>query len=827
MSLKVDRLQLEIVINSDPARQKLRELNDESLKIQKGMKGMKEGSAEYLAESAKLKAVKTQMDGVYQSIGLTGLSLNELKKKQQEFNMAVRNLPANSPEYARYKKDLDDINGRITELTGKGKAAQGIMQTIFGVAGGVGLYEAAAAGIKKVASSVKDFFEEGIKAAIELRDAERVMLLELDGQRDVQKDLISLAKEKAKTTMFSRLELEVAEKFLINQERSPALIKKTIEAATNLATVTGVSLQNAVEDLDATMSGTMPKSLKRLEQGFRDLSKEQMYNGAAVDLINKKYSGEAQNEMDSYTGQLNIMEKAFRALRRTVGEWIIGSGGMFSAAIEGATALLNTFQKWFEIPISKKLEDEQSRVNFLAASLSDANISAENRNKLYRELETLAPGVVEGLDKENISYQKLTSNLAAYNDQMVNKIIIEKENEKVENVNEKLAKAKMETYNQEIYMREDILKTVTRLKKEAKGQDETNAAASIAHANKLTATLYDTQLTFSQKMKKLKEEHLVNIGAMNVYEINQEEQIKAQAAVNLQLQAKNTLIKELGINVQTVTAKNSETIKKEGTVISNYTKMTIDELNKLINAAAVMGATEKEKFESRQASAELKRREDSLKHQKSYTDDYAKIIQDAENIEKMNFAERLNRSQQDIKNVNEKYNNEIQKLREFKKAKEESGDLKPDQALGIDTEIYKLEITRKQQVNQVLLQAEKEFADEVKKVHENMRVARMAVTQRQLYEVKKKYSDMRKEIWDAIVYNYDQEVKAAEGNEDKIAAAKKKKGQEYAKIKHSMFLLKNAQQEEEDKITAQNEEKFVDELNNLKLKADKDLAVGT
>lgn len=124
MSLKIDRLQLEIVINNDQARRSLIALDDEARNIQKSMKGMKEGTDEWIQATKRLSSIKTQMDSIQDAIGLTGLSLKELRNKQKEFNMIVSNLPANSPEYAKYKATLDQIKNRIGELTGKADAAK-------------------------------------------------------------------------------------------------------------------------------------------------------------------------------------------------------------------------------------------------------------------------------------------------------------------------------------------------------------------------------------------------------------------------------------------------------------------------------------------------------------------------------------------------------------------------------------------------------------------------------------------------------------------------------------------------------------------------------
>ena len=824
MSLKVDRLQLEIIINNDSARKSLRALDDEARTIQKSMKGMKEGTDEWVQSTKRLSSIKTQMDAIQDSIGITGLTLNELRKKQQEFNMIVKNLPGNSPEYAKYKSTLDEINGRITELSGKSKEAKGIIRDMFGVAGGIGIYEMASEGIKKITEAVKEYVSEGIKSAIEMRDSEKLLLSELNGQKDVQQDLINLAKQKANTTFFSRLEIEESEKFLAIQERTPEQIRKTIEAATNLATLTGGSLQDAVEQLDGTMEGKLSKGLGKLSKDFKDLSKEQLYSGAAIDLIQKKYAGLAEKDMNTMDGMINLLTKSWQGLQRTIGEFIIGSGGMFGGIIKDATAMLDTFKSWIEIPVSKKLEEEQNRVNFLAASITDANLTADARNKLYKELETLAPSVTKGLDEENISYQKLTTNLAAYNDQMVNNIIIQKETEKVDNANADLAKARMARVDQENAMRKNMTDLLTSLKTRAKSENAKDAAETLAQAKKLSDVLYNNNLNFRQKMEVLDKQY---VGPKNQsYQIALDAENAAQAKVNLQLQAKKQLIADLGISTAAIIPTLLTGTDKGAKAIIDFSKITVDELNKIISAGAVQGASEKEKSDAREAQKELKSRETSLQHLQKFTDDYNRIMQAAHDVEKMNFADKLSQTELEIKNVNDKYNAEIKKLKEFMTARDNLKMLKPAQKQEMSNEIDVLEVEKKKQVNQVLEQAEKDFADKVAAIHENLRVARMTITDREVYEINKKYDELQKEIIDAIQYRYDQEIILANGDLGKVLVAEKNKADAQEKVKDSMAALTVARNEETNKALKTGDEKFNEDLKSLNLKSETDLATG-
>jgi TP901 family phage tail tape measure protein len=116
MSLKIDRVELEIVIKNDESRKRMRELDDEMRKLRKELKGLPEDSQKFLDKSKRLKEVQSEYDRLTNKIGLAGLSLKELQRRQSELNGILRNLPGNSPLYDQYKKQLDEVNARIKEL---------------------------------------------------------------------------------------------------------------------------------------------------------------------------------------------------------------------------------------------------------------------------------------------------------------------------------------------------------------------------------------------------------------------------------------------------------------------------------------------------------------------------------------------------------------------------------------------------------------------------------------------------------------------------------------------------------------------------------------
>lgn len=122
MSLKIDRVQLEIVIQQDQARQKMIELEDKMRSDNRELKNVKkqfgENSAEYAKQVEVLKKLQQEYDNLYDEIGLTNLSLRDLGKRQKDLNAILRQLNPNTELYKQYSEQLKEVNNRIKELRG-------------------------------------------------------------------------------------------------------------------------------------------------------------------------------------------------------------------------------------------------------------------------------------------------------------------------------------------------------------------------------------------------------------------------------------------------------------------------------------------------------------------------------------------------------------------------------------------------------------------------------------------------------------------------------------------------------------------------------------
>lgn len=115
------------------------------------------------------------------------------------------------------------------------------------------------------------------------------------------------------------------------------------------------------------------------------------------------------NKMGETTsGKIANLQGGFEALKVAIGDRMRPSVNSF---ISGLTSIVGKVKNWFEIPIEKKLSDQIITIKTLTAQLSSANITQERQIDLLNQLEQINPKIVEGIDKQNVSYGKLRENV--------------------------------------------------------------------------------------------------------------------------------------------------------------------------------------------------------------------------------------------------------------------------------------------------------------------------------------------------------------------------------------------------------------------------------
>lgn len=249
--------------------------------------------------------------------------------------------------------------------------------------------------------------------------------------------------------------------------------------------------------------------------------------------------------------------------------------------------------------VSDGMRDEQIQINALVFELKNSNTENKRKKEIYEELKSINPDIVKGINQESISLETLTKNLKKYNDETVNKIIIQKQDEKINDVNQKLA----EKMREKLDLEAQISSLATKLTLSENGQssnikkildDETKPIEEkIKHLNellknfRLTAnnqTFTEGQIMMIEQLQTLTHKH-----ANSTFYAN-----KAYLQSIGLLSEKDKLLKQLGISLAENTTKqieNNEVIKtasKERIGLIKQLQDDISALNeKRINASTV------------------------------------------------------------------------------------------------------------------------------------------------------------------------------------------------------------------------------------------------
>jgi len=116
--------------------------------------------------------------------------------------------------------------------------------------------------------------------------------------------------------------------------RTEEQIKSMMSAAEGLSVATGVDLNTALTQINATFSGTSGK-LSKMTPELKDLTKEQLEHGDAVDILNKKY-GEFSSTLSGSTA-VSIANQEHQ-----IGELKSILGGFFESGIKPIRDIITT-----------------------------------------------------------------------------------------------------------------------------------------------------------------------------------------------------------------------------------------------------------------------------------------------------------------------------------------------------------------------------------------------------------------------------------------------------------------------------------------------------
>jgi len=328
------------------------------------------------------------------------------------------------------------------------------------------------------------------------------------------------------------------------------------------------------------------------------------------------------------------------------------------AATQGYTSLITKINEYVEKSPSEIIKEEQEEVALLATKLGIANTTEEERAKWIAELNNISPDLVRGISAEGTELDKLRKNLADYNKEAANRIVIANLDEEEQKKIASLAKARQERIEEEAKTRLKLL--------------EINKDA-IGTTSEMIAQIKEQAIAEGASTEKLFEANMVGLDAQGkVIDLRTEAQKKLDkvtSASRWYTKALENENKKLG-EVEGFQSRKDAMVELLGISTETTTKTLADE----IEAIALREAAEEDAAEA-SIDTVKKRREAEVGIEKQINDDILAEEQSSD-IELRGFREKaleFQVSEQDKANkklskANEKANDE--KIRQDKRAAE-------------------------------------------------------------------------------------------------------------------------------------------------------------
>lgn len=242
---------------------------------------------------------------------------------------------------------------------------------------------------------------QGINDAVEdaklTRQIEASLLAVGDASSDTVQGILDFADAIQKTTGVSddlvKSTFIVAQNFGISTDKA----KELTVAAIDLAAATGTDVESAVRLLGGTFDGTVGK-LANYGEEFRNLTKEQLEAGDAIDIVSKKFGGSAAKDLDTFSGRLGQLSNSFGSFLKEIGKTVTESPAVqaaLSATAEGIDEVTEAIKR-------SKQEEESRDFSFGASVLgaSGAYIqAAENIRQTNEQLKAFRDIEIGGQSK--------------------------------------------------------------------------------------------------------------------------------------------------------------------------------------------------------------------------------------------------------------------------------------------------------------------------------------------------------------------------------------------------------------------------------------------
>jgi len=307
------------------------------------------------------------------------------------------------------KQHRENVKGVTTEVE---KSTEGLSKWQAGIAGFMGgLASKAVDMVANAFQNLGTFLLGTVGEWDEATQAEKKLQTALKGREQIMPSLVEQSKQLQTSMNIDDDDIKAQEAFLAAQGRTEDQIKKTIMAAIQMGAVVGGDLPENIKKLDGSYEG-MVKGLGKLDAGIKNLTKEQLANGGAVDMINAKYKGFAETAAQEGVGPIKQLGLVWKDIKENMGGMVasvllpLASGFMgLATSIRGATDPAKSMSDQFQAQVEKVVDLKKNiyplctRYDELKSKASLSKNEHAELGKIIKTVSDAIPGAASAFDK--------------------------------------------------------------------------------------------------------------------------------------------------------------------------------------------------------------------------------------------------------------------------------------------------------------------------------------------------------------------------------------------------------------------------------------------
>jgi TP901 family phage tail tape measure protein len=438
----------------------------------------------------------------------------------------------------------------------------------------------------------------------------------------------------------------------------------------------------------------------------------------------QRIANDAFREGTSVVNEFNLKNENMAANLAKIQKWM-ASFFVNSTIMEGLGKFVGMWAKWIEFPISRKMEEERMTLNRLYAQVITTNEGTAQRVKLINELKSLYPGLLKDINAETASNEELRIAVKAVNEQLVNKIILQRQDEKIQKQLQVIADRQLTVIERENKLRDQANKLAEKYGFELKAGVSTMEQFADAAQQAETAQSKYNQLFRGRALNDVTnfKQGITQLAA--AYELLGDSQDFGESMAN----QREELIKRLGITLDDVNTSTSS-FKINDEDLPETPTINNEQLDKAIDAALASWQSYKNNLAKLARDWELSQMEAQDRELEQTKDRFAALEEElllhyqkkviSQQEYDLRTKELTSLQQEQIDAINLKYE-EQRKAKEIEAEEQKQKDLQRiTEATMEERELAELKI---QQHYDALLELARKYGVDEKAIHDARRTA--------------------------------------------------------------------------------------------------------